>query len=207
MKTIYSIGRDPGCDIYLYDDRNVISRTHAILKIGKGGKYFISDQSMNGTYVNGIKIAQGVPVPVTRKDIISFAHMAELDWGMVPNPYGRLLGTIAISALVVLAVCGIVWGVLKYQSADQAETQESVPVQMAPAPPPPPAPAVDENAKDIVAEKNKEIEAAVKARKKKAAEKAKAEEKTAEKAETKANSEVTKKAETQKDTLTFDPIV
>ena len=205
MKTIYSIGRDPGCDIYLYDDRNVISRTHAILKVGKGGKYFISDQSMNGTYVNGIKIAQGVQVPVTRKDIVSFAHIAELDWGMVPNPYGRIWGFIAVSVLVVLAVCGIVWGVLKYHSAYSDETQEPVPVQMTTPLPPVSAPAADDNVKDIVAEKNKEIENAVKARKKKAAEKSKTDEeaKTNEKTET----EASEKSTAQKDTLTFDPIV
>ena len=114
MKTIYSIGRDPGSDIYLYDDRNVISRTHAILKIGKGGKYFISDQSMNGTYVNGIKIAQGVPVPVTRKDVVSFAHMAELDWNQVPNPYGDVFKYVLAFLLLVVVAGGVAWGVRAY---------------------------------------------------------------------------------------------
>lgn len=114
MKTIYSIGRDPGCDIYLYDDRNVISRTHAILKIGKGGKYFISDQSMNGTYVNGIKISQGVQVPVTRKDVVSFAHMAELDWEQIPNPYGGIFKYVLILLLLVVVAGGVTWGVKEY---------------------------------------------------------------------------------------------
>lgn len=108
MKTIYSIGRDPGCDIYLYDDKKVISRNHAVLKIGKGGKYFISDQSMNGTYINGIRIASGVQVPVTRKDVITFAHVAELDWSQIPNPRAKMwkIGLLVL-LLLVIAGCGV----------------------------------------------------------------------------------------------------
>lgn len=120
MKTIYSIGRDPGCDIYLYDDKNVISRNHAILKIGKGGKYFISDQSMNGTYINGIKVTPGAQVPVTRKDVITFAHVAELDWSLIPNSSARILKIVLLSLLAIAAVGGIVFGVVKY--LEQAKT-------------------------------------------------------------------------------------
>lgn len=104
MKTIYSIGRDPGCDIYLVDDKNLISRNHAILKIGKGGKYFIIDQSLNGTYINGIKISQGVQVPVSRKDVVSFAHVAELDWSQVPKSGLMSPKTILLSLAAVIVV-------------------------------------------------------------------------------------------------------
>lgn len=104
MKTIYSIGRDPGCDIYLSDDKNLISRNHAILKVGKGGKYFIIDQSLNGTYINGIKVSQGVQIPVTRKDVISFAHAAELDWSQIPKSGRRSLFIILISVATVVAL-------------------------------------------------------------------------------------------------------
>lgn len=114
MKTIYSIGRDPGCDIYLYDDKNVISRNHAILKIGKGGKYFISDQSMNGTYINGIKVTPGVQVPVTRKDVITFAHVSELDWNLIPDPKMKALKIILLVALIVLIAGGGTYGVMRY---------------------------------------------------------------------------------------------
>lgn len=108
MKTIYSIGRDPGCDIYLYDDKKVISRNHAVLKIGNGGKYFISDQSMNGTYINGIRITSGVQVPVTRKDVITFAHVAELDWSLIPNTRAKMwkIGLLVL-LLLVIAGCGV----------------------------------------------------------------------------------------------------
>ena len=123
MKTIYSIGRDPGCDIYLYDDKNVISRNHAVLKVGKGGKYFISDQSMNGTYINGIKVAPGVQVPVTRKDVVTFAHVAELDWSLIPNSGIRTLKTVLLSTLAVLLIAGAAWGVVKYLEALKTPSQ------------------------------------------------------------------------------------
>lgn len=71
MKAL-SIGREQGCDIVINDSTDVISRRHAILNISSSGKITIVDQSRNGTYVNGIRISQNVPVPVTRKDIISF---------------------------------------------------------------------------------------------------------------------------------------
>ena len=106
MKTIYSIGRDPSCDIYLHDDNNIISRNHAILKVGKGGKYFIVDQSMNGTYINGIKVSQGVQIPVTRKDVISFAHVAELDWNQIPNS-GYVVLKIALISLAAAVILGV----------------------------------------------------------------------------------------------------
>lgn len=85
MKSIYTIGRDASCDIILQDPSNVVSRVHATLRVGKRGKYTISDQSMNGTYVNGIRIAQGVEFPVSRKDVISFAHQLDFDWSLIPN--------------------------------------------------------------------------------------------------------------------------
>ena len=82
MKAL-SIGRDMSCDIVLHDNTDVISRRHAILNITSSGKMTIVDQSRNGTYVNGIKISANVPVPVTRKDVISFAHVSQLDWNLV----------------------------------------------------------------------------------------------------------------------------
>lgn len=105
MKTIYSIGRDEASDIVLWDDNNVISRTHAFIRIGKGGQYTITDQSMNGTYVNGMKIASGVEVPVKRSDSISFAHQAELDWSQIPNPARKKRFVLLIVLVAVVALC------------------------------------------------------------------------------------------------------
>ena len=84
MKT-YTIGRDLSCDIVINDNTDVVSRRHAVLTVGTAGKMTIADQSSNGTYINGIKMIQGQAVPVTRKDTISFAHVANLDWNMIPK--------------------------------------------------------------------------------------------------------------------------
>lgn len=113
MKNVYYIGRDESCDIILQDDSNVISRTHAILRVGKGGKYTISDQSMNGTYVNGIRISSGVEVPISRTDIISFAHLVEFDWSLIPNPAKRtrvVVFSILGGLILIGALC---WGAVK----------------------------------------------------------------------------------------------
>ena len=64
-KRIYTIGREPQCDIWLQDSTDVASRNHAILEVGNGGKYFLTDQSRNGTYVNGIKMTLPSANPVS----------------------------------------------------------------------------------------------------------------------------------------------
>ena len=106
MKAL-SIGRDQNCDIVINDNTDVISRRHAILNISSSGKITLVDQSRNGTYVNGIRITPNVPVPVSRKDIISFAHVAKLDWNAVPasNTGMRFAAMGAIAVLII--ICGI----------------------------------------------------------------------------------------------------
>ena len=101
----YSIGRDLGCDIVMNDHSDVVSRRHAVLTVSSSGKMTITDQSSNGTYVNGIRISPNVPVPVTRKDSVSFAHVATLDWNMIPK--SRIWVTYLIVALVVAAVAAL----------------------------------------------------------------------------------------------------
>lgn len=114
MKTIYSIGRDEACDIVLWDDNNVISRNHAFLRIGKGGRYTITDQSMNGTYVNGMKIASGEEVPVKRSDTISFAHVMDLDWSHVPNASKKRWIVLVVCLVAILALCAGGYCVYRY---------------------------------------------------------------------------------------------
>lgn len=105
MKT-YSIGRDPGCDIVINDTTDVISRRHAILNINPSGKMTIVDQSTNGTYINGIRISPNAPVPVTRKDTVSFAHVSKLDWRLIPSNNKILwIVIIAIVSTIILG-CG-----------------------------------------------------------------------------------------------------
>ena len=118
---VYSIGREMGCDIVINDPTDVISRRHAILNITPSGKMTIVDQSHNGTYVNGIRIAQNVPVPVTRKDNVSFAHVARLEWNMVPKPTSPWLYVI----IGLVAVTLIVGGFFAYQ---HFATKPNIPV-------------------------------------------------------------------------------
>lgn len=129
MKEVYTIGRDHTCDVVLYDNTNVISRVHAILRVGRNGKYTISDQSMNGTYVNGIRLTPGVEVPVSRTDIISFAHLAELDWAEIPAPRNKT--RIAVWTLAVLAVLAAAVIVLnqKYSFIEFGKKAESADVK------------------------------------------------------------------------------
>ena len=109
----YSIGREIGCDIIINDSTDVISRRHAVLNVSPSGKMTIIDQSQNGTYVNGIRITSNVPVPVTRKDNISFAHVAPLNWDQIPNPTSALIKYVAIG---VVAIGIVVGGVIGYNS-------------------------------------------------------------------------------------------
>lgn len=103
MKT-YSIGRGQDCDIIIADNSDVVSRHHAILTIYPTGKMCITDQSTNGTYVNGIMISPNVAVPVTRKDSISFAHVSKLDWRSVPKTTPVWFwAIIAVAATAIIA--------------------------------------------------------------------------------------------------------
>ena len=124
MKAL-SIGRDQGCDIVINDSTDVISRRHAILNISSSGKITIVDQSRNGTYVNGIRISQNVPVPVSRKDIISFAHVAKLDWNAVPASNT----TMRYIIIGIVGILVVVSGLFAYQyipKADLSSGEEKV---------------------------------------------------------------------------------
>lgn len=99
---IISIGRSEECDIIIEDD--LVSRRQAIIKIYPLGKMEIVDFGKNGTFVNGIRLSNNKPYPVTRKDVVSFAKVRQLNWSDVPDvtrPY-------RIGALAVLAVIAIV---------------------------------------------------------------------------------------------------
>lgn len=80
---VLSIGRGEECNIILTD--NLVSRRHAVLKLHATGKIEIVDMSQNGTFVNGVKLTPNIPYPITRKDVVSFAHVRQLDWTQVPD--------------------------------------------------------------------------------------------------------------------------
>lgn len=116
MKT-YSIGRDLNCDIVINDSTDVISRRHALLNVTPSGKMTIIDQSSNGTYVNGIRISQNVPVPVTRKDIVSLAHVAKLDWNQIPKS-NQWVKYVIGAAIAVAVILGIIFGIKALKSGE-----------------------------------------------------------------------------------------
>lgn len=118
----YSIGREVGCDIVINDNTDVISRRHAILNVNSNGKMTIVDQSHNGTYVNGIRISPNVPVPVTRKDTISFAHVARLDWDRVPNPFSPIRWVLVGFGCLVVVVA-VAFGVYQWTGNGHQTTQ------------------------------------------------------------------------------------
>lgn len=133
MKKFLTIGRDDQCDIRINDDSDVTSRKHAMLEVGRNGKYFITDQSRNGTYVNGIRMTSGERIPITRKDSVSFAHVAELNWEQVPVDRARL--KIILVSLAVLLVAGGVGFSVWYFTGDKAEeTVETISTEVASQP-------------------------------------------------------------------------
>lgn len=127
---VYSIGRDTECDIVINDSSDVISRRHAVISVANNGKLTITDTSFNGTYVNGIRISPNVPVPVTRKDSVTFAHVAKLDWKLIPKPIlmrWLLPGGVAVGIVVVASVvCSICFSGDKSSHAGKEEKSEFV---------------------------------------------------------------------------------
>ncbi len=101
MKTI-TIGRDTASNIFIDDP--MISRHHALLRIYPIGKMELVDMSSNGTYVNRVRLASNVPFPLTRKDMVSFAGVKQLDWNLVPNPLAWVKWTLLGLCVVVLLV-------------------------------------------------------------------------------------------------------
>lgn len=104
MKKIYTIGREEGCDIVIPDNSDVISRLHATIRIESEDKIYITDQSRNGTYVNGMKISSNVEVPVSRKDVISFAHIVDFDWALIPRQKSQYLKWAVIMVPLIIIV-------------------------------------------------------------------------------------------------------
>ena len=102
MKKIYTIGREEGCDIVIPDNSDVISRLHATIRIESEDKIFITDQSRNGTYVNGMKISSNVEVPVSRRDVISLAHVIDFDWSLIPKQRPKFLIIASVIVLIII---------------------------------------------------------------------------------------------------------
>ena len=80
--TKYKIGRAPNNDIVIIDDSKTVSSEHAVIEMLKD-KFYLTDNSVNGTYVNGKKIPNGMRFPVSEKDSILFANKYPFQWEMV----------------------------------------------------------------------------------------------------------------------------
>ncbi len=110
---IITIGRGDNNDIVLHDDNDIISRQHATLRVYDSGKMEIISTGINGTFLNGHPIKPNVPHRVKREDVVSFAHIRQLDWALVPNPLrkykliGGALLAVAVIALIAYAISSI----------------------------------------------------------------------------------------------------
>lgn len=119
MKKIYTIGRDEGCDIVIPDSTDVISRLHATIRIESNNKIYLIDQSRNGTYVNGMKMSSNVEIPVSRNDVVSFAHIYNLDWNLVPKHKGGALQIALIAFAGIAVVAGVAFAVISGMNKEE----------------------------------------------------------------------------------------
>lgn len=111
FKKIYGIGSN-----MRYNDiqvtGNTVSRFHATLKIDKRGKAFIEDHSLNGTTINGKRIAAHQNVRVKRGDDVVVGgvpvdlkpYIKSDIWSTVIKIGGGLAAVAAVVALVMMAV-------------------------------------------------------------------------------------------------------
>lgn len=127
MKKIYTIGRDEECDIVIPDTTDVISRLHATLRIESGDKIFLIDQSLNGTYVNGMKMSSNVEIPISRNDVVSFAHIYNLDWSLVPKRRNRLIKIFVILLLAFLVIGGVYMAVRHFAKSEKVNAEPYYP--------------------------------------------------------------------------------
>lgn len=99
---VLTIGRSEDCHICIEDPQNMISKKHAILRFYPLGKIEIVPLGRNLTYINGKAVKNEKASIVSRKDVISFAHVKDLDWDKVPNPYMKIYKNIISAVLAVL---------------------------------------------------------------------------------------------------------
>ena len=120
FKKIYGIGSN-----MRYNDiqvtGNTVSRFHATLKIDKQGRAYIEDHSMNGTTINGKRIAAHQNVRVKRGDDVVVggvpvdlkSYIKPEVGGIVLKTFGGVAAIAAVVALVMMIVgpdsgCGVI---------------------------------------------------------------------------------------------------
>lgn len=130
MKKI-TIGRGRECDIRLSDTTDKVSRRQAVITVSPTGKMKIYDTSANGTYVNGEKVEKPIGKPIKRGDNINFAHLEDLDWEKVKNPYKKtwMLSAIFLVFVFIVAIVILLWGDAIFNAQQQQEevaTEEAI---------------------------------------------------------------------------------
>ena len=109
---IITIGRGENSHILI--DNPMVSRQHALLKIKDNGKMTIVDKSSNGTSINGSRIKPDRETPVSRRDVVTFAGVSQLDWKDVPDPLkvykiiGLVLAGLALALGIFLGVKALI---------------------------------------------------------------------------------------------------
>ena len=106
MSKVFSIGRDPSCDICIYDSTNVVSRSHATLRVDKR-KYYITDHSTNGTYRNGMRLTPNMEYQITKDDDVLLGGTYRLDFNMIPKP-DKSVGTSLLYTAIIFLLAALV---------------------------------------------------------------------------------------------------
>lgn len=110
----FTIGREDSSNIIISDPSKMVSRHHATLTVN-GTKMTIMDHSSNGTFINGIKISSNTPVPVTRKDVVSFANIYDLDWNRIPNPANKIVAICCSAFIAIAAIVAATYYVVQHK--------------------------------------------------------------------------------------------
>lgn len=106
VKGVYGIGKASRNKFQLSGE--TVSRYHATFKEMKNGKWYITDHSMNGTFVNGQRIPSNQEVRISAKDVIICGSTP------CPNPvpgnsWVKYLSIIGGSIAAVLLVAVMLW--------------------------------------------------------------------------------------------------
>ncbi len=124
---VLTIGRTENCHIQI--DNPLISRQHAILKVSPFGRMTLTDRSTNGTFINGNPLKTGMEYRVSRRDVVTFAKVAQLDWKVVPNPLKKyIIGFVVVLVLALAAI--LLWGIPQIiDNGDEGEKKDTTGVK------------------------------------------------------------------------------
>lgn len=81
-KTVVRLGRESACDVVFdqKEDKKKIDKVHAVFEL-RQGVWHVMDMSKSGVWVNGQKIAGGVPTAVRAGDSVELGQRRKLKIG------------------------------------------------------------------------------------------------------------------------------